>query len=98
MESPLQTMWKWHLINELTWLMADTLEGSFVHRRIAAEILKRSGATIATNDKSVFLHVRRYKHDKNLMLYGDLFKFKKVQKDEETPPADEAGPTDTVLE
>jgi hypothetical protein len=32
------------------------------------------------------------------MLYGDLFKFKKVTKDEETPPADEAGPTDTVLE
>ena len=88
MESPLQTMWKWHLINELRWLMADTLEASFIHKRIARAIFEKEHVTDSTAKGGIFKNVGRHQHDANLVRYGDLFKAR-VQgqsNEEETSP------------
>ena len=84
MESPLQTMWKWHLINALTFQAADTLERSFVHKRIAEVILDKSHVAEKTNKNGIFAGVRRHRHNTDLLIYGDLLKVKEQHENEET--------------
>ena len=76
MGTPVQTMWKWHLINGLDCQMSDTLEGSYVHRRIAAYQFGKTNISRKSQDNRLFSHVRRLEHNPELMLYGDLLRSK----------------------
>ena len=77
-------MWKWHLINKLAFQAADTLEQSFVHKRIAAVILNKSHVAEKTQKNGIFAGVRRHQHNADLLIYGDLLKIREQQEHEET--------------
>ena len=86
MESPLQTMWKWHLINELAFQPGNTLEDSFVHKLIALEVLDKSHVSMASAKSNIFPGMSRSHHNPNLLLYRDLLKVRaqqRKQQDEE---------------
>lgn len=83
MESPVATMWKWHAMNDLLFQVADTIEGCFIHRDIAVEILGKAHTSKSNIDGGILNKVRRHKHDGDLVLYGDLLKVKKQKHEEE---------------
>lgn len=87
MESPIQTMWKWHLINDLSFQPGDTLERCFIHKRIAVAILRKEHLSKSAIDSGLLNRVSRLKHDANLVLYGDLLK---VREQHETTATREA--------
>jgi len=86
MESPVATMWKWHVMNGLEWQPADTLEDSFIHKKIAIAILDKSHISKKTVDNGLLNKVRRHKHKASLVLYGDLLKVRDQQHEEATTP------------
>ena len=89
MESPVQTMWKWHLKNGLDFQPADTLEPSFIHRKLAIAMFHKEHVSEKTLKNNLFNRVRVHKHNKDLVLYGDLLKFRgdKAEDDEEKEEA-----------
>ena len=84
MDSPVATMWKWHVMNGLECQPASTLEDSFIHKKLAAAILDKSHVSKKTIDNGLLNKVRRHKHHSSLVLYGDLLKVRDQQHEEET--------------
>lgn len=76
MESLVQTMHKWHLLNDLPSQMGSTIEGSYIHRRIAVAQMQMEHASEKTLDNRLFNKVRRHRCNSDLMLYGDLMQAK----------------------
>ena len=83
-DSPVASLWNWHLANGLEFLPGDALATCWCHKFIAAALLHKSHLSKKRLDNSLFDGVGRHAHDANLVLYGDLQKARK--RNEETPP------------
>ncbi len=75
MESSVQTLWRWHVLNALPFIAATKVEDCFVHRQIAIEVIGKSHLDARSQANSL-THIAKHKHDNDLLRYGDLLKEK----------------------
>jgi hypothetical protein len=76
-ETPIMTMWAWHLDNDRPMVVADSLEESYCDRDLMMLYFRKTNTQKKTQNETILKHVDRHRNDSNLVRYGDFLVAKK---------------------